>query len=130
MMSISPGMSAGHAGGYFSREDYYLHGDDLGENSLWLGKGSRELGLAGPVREEEFRALCRGEDPAGNRLVSPKISAERLADRAAPGRERLYLYPSPTPQGDRKGAGAVSQRHHFCGGGTIPRSGCRKKASG
>lgn len=24
MMSISPGMNARHAGGYFSREDYYL----------------------------------------------------------------------------------------------------------
>ena len=49
MMSISlNGMSAGQAEGYFSREDYYLHGDDLSENSLWRGKGSRELGLEGP----------------------------------------------------------------------------------
>ena len=75
-MSLSPGMSAGHAGGYFSREDYYLQREDLGENSLWVGKGSRELGLEGPVREEEFRALCRGEDTAGNRLVSPKVSRD------------------------------------------------------
>ena len=75
-MSLSPGMSAGHAGGYFSKEDYYLKGEDLGENSLWVGKGSRELGLEGQVREKEFRALCRGEDPAGNRLVSPKVSRD------------------------------------------------------
>jgi len=45
MMSLSPGMSAGHAGGYFSREDYYLQREYQGENSLWAGKGSRELGL-------------------------------------------------------------------------------------
>jgi len=75
-MSLSPGMSAGHAGGYFSKEDYYLQGEDLGENSLWVGKGSRELGLEGQVREEEFRALCQGEDPVGNRLVSPKVSRD------------------------------------------------------
>ncbi|WP_214608074.1 MobF family relaxase [Geoanaerobacter pelophilus] len=76
MMSVSPGMAAGQAGGYFSQEDYYLRGDDLGENSLWLGRGSRELGLEGPVREEEFRALCRGEDPEGNLIVAPKLTRD------------------------------------------------------
>ncbi|MBJ6749016.1 MobF family relaxase [Geomonas anaerohicana] len=69
MMSISPGMTAGHAGG--SKEDYHLGGDALGENSLWVGRGSRDLGLEGAVQEEEeFRVLCRDEDPAGNRFVS------------------------------------------------------------
>ena len=68
-MSVSPGMAAGQAGGYFSMENYYLHGKDLDENSLWGGRGSRELGQEGPVREEEFRALCRGKDPAGTTMV-------------------------------------------------------------
>ena len=77
MFSVSPGMSAGQAGGYFSREDYYLREAEQGENSQWFGKGAKELGLSGPVGEEEFRALCRGEDPAGRRIVSPKLTRDR-----------------------------------------------------
>ncbi len=74
MMSVSPGMSAGQAGGYFSREDYYLKGADQGEHSRWFGKGAESLQLAGQVREEEFRALCAGRDPAsGERIVAPKL---------------------------------------------------------
>ena len=74
MMSVSPGMSAGQAGGYFSREDYYLKGADQGEHSRWLGKGAESLKLSGQIREEEFRALCEGRDPAsGERLVAPKL---------------------------------------------------------
>ncbi len=94
MMSISPGMSAGHARGYFSREDYYLHGDALGDNSLWVGRGSRDLGLEGPVSEEDFRALCRGEAPDGNRLLLQGLQGPGYggAHRAAPGRERLHLF--------------------------------------
>jgi conjugative relaxase-like TrwC/TraI family protein len=77
MFSISPGMTAGQAGSYFSREDYYLRDAEQGENSLWYGKGAQELGLSGPVGEEEFRALCRGEDPEGNRIVAPKLTRDR-----------------------------------------------------
>lgn len=77
MLSVSPGMGAVQAGGYFSREDYYLKGTEQGEHSLWSGRGAESLGLEGPVREEEFRALCRGEDPAGNRLVAPKLTRDR-----------------------------------------------------
>jgi conjugative relaxase-like TrwC/TraI family protein len=71
MLSISSGMSASQAGGYFSREDYYLKGADL--NSRWQGKGAESLGLAGPVREEDFRALCAGRHPVtGEQIVAPK----------------------------------------------------------
>jgi conjugative relaxase-like TrwC/TraI family protein len=77
MMSVSPGMGAGQAGRYFSREDYYLRGDQTGGNSQWLGKGARELGLDGPVGEEEFRALCRGQDPSGELIVAPKLTRDR-----------------------------------------------------
>ncbi|BCG45563.1 hypothetical protein GEOBRER4_n0319 [Citrifermentans bremense] len=75
MMSVSPGMAAGQAGGYFSREDYYLGGLEEG-SSHWYGRGATALGLDGPVAEEEFRALCRGEDPEGNRIVAPKLSRD------------------------------------------------------
>ncbi len=64
MMSVSPGMAAGQAGGYFSREDYYLQGLEE-ESSFWCGRGARLLGLDGPVAEEDFRALCRGEEKKG-----------------------------------------------------------------
>ncbi|MBJ6802183.1 relaxase domain-containing protein [Geomonas propionica] len=56
-------MSAGHAGGYFSREDYYIRGPRTG-----AVPGS-VLGLSGAVGEEEFRALCAGTAPDGNVLV-------------------------------------------------------------
>jgi len=77
MMSISPGMGAEQAGRYFLREDYYLREAELGDNSRWLGKGAEELRLEGSVGEEKFRALCRGEDPAGNRIVDPRLSRNK-----------------------------------------------------
>ena len=79
MMSVSPGMVAEQAGRYFSREDYYLREAELGDNSRWIGKGGEALGLEGPVGEAEFRALCRGEDPAGNRIVNPRLSRDKVS---------------------------------------------------
>jgi conjugative relaxase-like TrwC/TraI family protein len=72
MLSLSPGgMSASHASGYFSREDYYLRGS---EPSQWLGKGSAALGLKGEVQEEDFRRLAQGKAPDGSLLVAPKLT--------------------------------------------------------
>ena len=70
MLSKPTAMNAAQAGGYFSKEDYYLRDAELGQNSRWCGEGARALGLEGPVREEDFRALCLGEDPNGNRIIS------------------------------------------------------------
>ena len=75
-MSISPPMKAEQAGGYFTREDYYLGGAEEG-NSRWCGRGAEVLGLEGPVGEEEFRALCRGEDPEGRRIVKYRPMREK-----------------------------------------------------
>ena len=115
MMSLSPGMSAGHAGGYFSKEDYYLHGDDPGENSLWCGRGSRDLGLEGPVREEEFRALCRGEDPAGNRLVAPRVSREpgsgALIERHRAGNDCTFSAPKSVSIAYAAGVDGIKEAH-------------------
>jgi len=78
MMSISPGMSAGQAGGYFSREDYYLRGTEQEDCTRWVGKGADYLGLTGPVGEAEFRALCAGQDPfTGSQIVAPKITRDK-----------------------------------------------------
>jgi len=79
MLSLSPGgMSAAHAAGYFSREDYYLRG---GEPSQWLGKGGAALGLKGEVREEDFRRLAEGKAPDGSQLVAPKITKGGAGDQ-------------------------------------------------
>jgi len=79
MLSLSPGgMSAAHASGYFSREDYYLRG---AEPSQWLGKGGETLGLKGEVREEDFRRLAEGKAPDGSQLVAPKITRGKAGDQ-------------------------------------------------
>ena len=115
MMSLSKGMSAGHAGGYFSREDYYLHGNDPGENSLWFGSGCEALGLKGPVDEEEFRALCRGEDPAGNRLVSPKVSRDKetgeLVEQRRAGNDTTYSDPKSVSLAFAAGVKGIKEAH-------------------
>ncbi|HBG06920.1 MAG TPA: hypothetical protein DDY22_15550 [Geobacter sp.] len=78
MMSISPGMSAGQAGSYFSQEDYYLKGADQGEHSRWFGKGAQSLELSGQVKEVEFRGLCAGRHPvSGERIVTPRLVRDR-----------------------------------------------------
>ncbi|WP_224961762.1 MobF family relaxase [Geomonas subterranea] len=115
MMSISPGMTAGHAGGYFSREDYYLRGDALGENSLWVGSGSENLGLASSVMEEEFRALCRGEDPAGNRLVSFRLSRDpetgALVERHRAGNDLTFSAPKSVSIAYVAGVSGIKEAH-------------------
>lgn len=68
MMSLSEGMAAGQATGYFSREDYYIRGTEDGCSS-WCGTGAAALGLSGQVGEEEFRTLCSGKAPDGGVLV-------------------------------------------------------------
>ncbi len=114
-MSVSPGMASGQAGGYFSREDYYLRGDGLGENSLWFGSGSQDLGLIGPVREEEFRALCRGEDPAGNRLVSFRLSRDpetgALVERHRAGNDLTFSAPKSVSIAYVAGVSGIKEAH-------------------
>ena len=73
MLSIRA-MNATQAGSYFSKEDYYIRDAELGANSMWCGGGTRELGLEGEVGEDAFRALCRGEDPGGNRIIFYQLS--------------------------------------------------------
>lgn len=76
MLSLSNGgMSAGQAGQYFAKEDYYLKG---GESSQWLGRGAEELTLRGKVNEAAFRNLAAGKTPDGlHQLVSPKITRDK-----------------------------------------------------
>lgn len=114
MMSVSPGMAAGQAGGYFSREDYYLQGLEEG-SSHWYGHGARVLGLDGPVGEEEFRALCRGENPEGNRIVAPKLTRDResglLVETHRAGNDCTFSAPKSVSVAFAAGVDGVREAH-------------------
>ena len=94
MMTLSPAMMAEQAAGYFSREDYYLGGSEAG-STCWFGRGAEALGLAGPVREEGFRALCLGEDPEGKRIVKHRPMREKgvLVDKHRAGNDCTFSAP-------------------------------------
>jgi len=115
MFSVSPGMSAGQAGCYFYREDYYFREAEQGENSLWFGKGAEELELSGSVGEEEFRALCRGEDPAGNRIVAPKLTRDRetgeLVEQRRAGNDGTFSAPKSVSIAHCCGVPGIKEAH-------------------
>ncbi|MBU5637382.1 relaxase domain-containing protein [Geomonas sp. Red69] len=59
--------------GIILQREHYLRGNDQGVNSRWFGRGAESLGRSGPVREEEFPALCAGRHPLSQELlVVPK----------------------------------------------------------
>ena len=71
-------ISAGQAGQYFEKDDYYLK-----EGGVWQGRGAASLGLHGRVDKEEFKALLVGRDPDGNSLIKKKaVDIENGKDRA------------------------------------------------
>ncbi|WP_162604683.1 MobF family relaxase [Geomonas edaphica] len=115
MMSISPGMAAGQAGGYFSREDYYLRGIENEGRSHWFGRGARALGLEGPVTEESFRALCRGENPEGDRIVAPKLTRDResvlLVETHRAGNDLTFSAPKSISIAYAAGVNGVREAH-------------------
>lgn len=73
MLTISRGMTSVNASSYFS-SDYYINGND---SSLWLGQGASVLGLAGPIKESDFRAIADGCHPVtGEQLISAKTAKD------------------------------------------------------
>jgi len=115
MLSLSPAMTAGQAGGYFSREDYYLREAELADNSRWCGEGARALGLEGPVQEEDFRALCRGETPGGERLVGFKQTRDpetgALIETHRAGNDCTFSPPKSVSVAYACGVDAVKEAH-------------------
>lgn len=67
MLSVAAVRSAKGAAGYFAADNYYAAAD-AEQTGEWVGKGAAALGLAGPVRKEDFEALLRGELPNGDRV--------------------------------------------------------------
>jgi len=116
MLSVSRGMSAGQAGGYFSREDYYLKEEELESCSRWHGTGAESLGLSGAVREEDFRALCAGRDPVtGERLVAPRLSRDRksgeLVERHRAGNDGTFSAPKTVSIAFAAGVDGIREAH-------------------
>lgn len=73
MLSLSR-VSAGQAGNYFTKDDYYTK-----EQGQWQGKGAEALGLAGHVEKEDFKRLIQGLDREGNPLVTSQNGREHRA---------------------------------------------------
>src|SRR5882672_1163759 len=65
-MALAKNISTGQADRYYDKDDYYTK--DAAAPSAWHGKGAEALGLSGPVRPEDFKALVRGELPDGAKL--------------------------------------------------------------
>jgi len=71
-------MSAGHAGGYFSKQELLSEGC-----RAWgtiLGVSARVPWRRGWTELSARRssvALCRGEDPGGNRIISHKLTRDK-----------------------------------------------------
>lgn len=114
MLSLSRPMKVGQADGYFFREDYYLREAECGQNSRWCGEGAKALGLDGPVREEDFRRLCLGEDPAGNRIVSYKLGVDRDGGRTEErraGNDCTFSAPKSVSIGYAAGIDGLKEAH-------------------
>ncbi|HSH68550.1 MAG TPA: relaxase domain-containing protein, partial [Deferrisomatales bacterium] len=68
MLTISNPLSAGKAGGYFAKDDYYL-----ASAGTWQGRGAEILGLSGEVTRDTFQAVLDKSDPhSGAVLVAGK----------------------------------------------------------
>ena len=67
--SIGKILSAVHGVSYYERDGHHARDDPAHrEASAWAGRGTRALGLAGPVDPEAFRAVLEGRVPDGRRL--------------------------------------------------------------
>jgi len=58
MLSLSKPLKAGDTAKYHKKDDYYLQ-----EGGFWQGKGAEELGLAGQIDNDDFKAVLNGLRP-------------------------------------------------------------------
>ena len=67
--SIGKITSPSQGASYFERDGYYTKDDPAHkEASAWAGRGAEELGLAGPVDSDAFKAILEGKVPGGRQL--------------------------------------------------------------
>lgn len=62
MVSMSGAMSAGAAGSYYEKDNYYMKGD-MAEKGEWFGAGVEQIGKSGEVNINDFKAILHGYDP-------------------------------------------------------------------
>lgn len=62
MVTGSKAMSAGQAGTYFNKDNYYIK-DGVTEKGQWTGKAAEELGLKGDVNQKDFVEVLNGYKP-------------------------------------------------------------------
>src|SRR4051812_24449256 len=77
MLTHHPIGSSAKASHYFSAQDDYYSKEGTG---LWLGKGTKRLGLDGSVDTGQFRALLDGKLPDG-RTISATYDAKNARKR-------------------------------------------------
>ena len=74
-MARPQNISAAQADHYYDQDDYYTK--DAAAPSAWHGQDAEALGLSGPVRPNDFKALVRGELPDGTKLHRGGIGERR-----------------------------------------------------
>jgi TrwC relaxase len=81
MLTISKPLSAGQARRYHAeefqnaRDNYYTEGDVI--RGVWHGQLAERWGLAGNVREDQFKRLAEGQHPiTGDQLVRHQTARE------------------------------------------------------
>ncbi len=66
---------------YYAKENYYSAEESV-ENSQWMGKGAKQLGLKGKVKPKHFKKLLYGELPNGTRFRTKKKERAGYKERA------------------------------------------------
>ncbi len=66
---------------YYAKENYYSAEESV-DNSRWMGKGARKLGLKGKVKPKDFKKLLYGELPNGTKFRTRKKERTGYKERA------------------------------------------------
>lgn len=67
MLSVAGLSSAGQAGSYYTKDNYYTAGDAR-ETSQWEGRGAERAGLTGNVEVGDFERVLSGQMPDGSQV--------------------------------------------------------------
>src|SRR3546814_11676281 len=72
-MTVSIGRvhSPGKAADYFANDNYYTT-EQSEAASVWMGEGSRDLGLSGTVEASVFEKILDGKLPDGTQISNPE----------------------------------------------------------
>jgi len=92
MITPSPQTSLTNARRYFREHlrvgDYYTEGESI--EGVWFGEGAERLGLEGAVRENEFLALCDGNDPLTGETLTLRRNHTRTTNGVEKANRRVF----------------------------------------